>query len=55
MGKLLKKSLNLVPTPYIKAIGYNLRNNNSARILINTEHFKNTFINRLTYRHNLNL
>ena len=33
--------------PKIKVINYNLRNKNSACTLINTEGFKNTFINRL--------
>ena len=39
--------------PKTKVINYNLRNKNSART--NTERFKNTFINTLSYRYTLNM
>ena len=40
--------------PKSKVINYNLRNKNSARTN-DTERFKNTFINTLSYRYTLNM
>ena len=40
--------------PKTKVINYNLRNKNSARTN-DTERFKNTFINTLSYRYTLNM
>ena len=58
-GKLFSKifKLSIHPlhkqVPKAKVIDYNLRYKNSARTLINTKRFKDTFINRLTYKYNL--
>ena len=56
-SKILK--LSILPlhkqVPKAKVIDYNLRYKNSARTLINTERFKNTFINRLTYKYDLHM
>ena len=41
--------------PKAKVIDYNLHYKNSARTLINTKHFKDTFINRLTYKYDLHM
>ena len=41
--------------PKAKVIDYNLRYKNSARTLINTKHFEDTFINRLIYKYDLHM
>ena len=41
--------------PKAKVIDYNLRYKNSASTLINTKRFKDTFINRLTYKYDLHM
>ena len=56
-SKIFKLSIHPLhkQVPKAKVIDYNLRYKNSARTLINTERFKNAFINRLTYKYDLHM
>ena len=56
-SKIFKLSLHPLhkQVPKVKVIDYNLRYKNSARTLINTKRFKDTFINRLTHKYDLHM
>ena len=56
-SKMFKLSIHPLhkQAPKAKVIDYNLRYKNSARTLINTKRFKDTFINRLTYKYDLHM
>ena len=56
-SKIFKSSIHPLhkQDPTAKVIDYNLRYKNSVRTLINTKCFKDTFINRLTYKYDLHM
>ena len=56
-SKIFKLSIHPLhkQVPKAKVIDYNLRYKNSACMLINTKRFKNTLINRLTYKYDLHM
>ena len=56
-SKIFKLSIHPLhkQVPKATVIDYNLRYKNNARTLINTKRFKDTFINRLTYKYDLHM
>ena len=52
-SKIFKLSIHPLhkQVPKATVIDYNLRYKNNARTLINTKRFKDTFLNRLTYKY----